>query len=255
MACWRVRARIPESFSGIVATSLAMLLAVAIAGIFGAIGITGALIVSLGSALIATVGEAGATPAPIEPKPASKPRKRVRPVVRVARSPAGAWQWAARITAFAVAAVAFLWGFAELRASRAASAAQTWMTAAPDRAVPAAEVAVTLGPHEDRMWRMLAECLLWRSTASGSPLGDVSDAAAAARRAVALEPARAENHVILARALGAREGLGDTLARAQRIGIILFGSRVDFFVPDGAEVLVKPGDKVRAGRTGLARWK
>jgi len=48
---------------------------------------------------------------------------------------------------------------------------------------------------------------------------------------------------------------GDTLARAQRIGIILFGSRVDFFVPDGAEVLVKPGDKVRAGRTGLARWK
>ncbi len=48
---------------------------------------------------------------------------------------------------------------------------------------------------------------------------------------------------------------GDALARAQRIGIILFGSRVDFFVPDGAEVLVKPGDKVRAGRTELARWK
>jgi phosphatidylserine decarboxylase len=48
---------------------------------------------------------------------------------------------------------------------------------------------------------------------------------------------------------------GETLVRAQRIGIILFGSRVDFFVPDGAELLVKPGDKVRAGRTGLARWK
>lgn len=48
---------------------------------------------------------------------------------------------------------------------------------------------------------------------------------------------------------------GERLARGQRIGIILFGSRVDFFVPDGAEVLVKTGDKVKAGRTGLARWK
>ena len=27
--------------------------------------------------------------------------------------------------------------------------------------------------------------------------------------------------------------------RGQRIGMILFGSRVDLFVPDGAEVLVK----------------
>jgi phosphatidylserine decarboxylase len=48
---------------------------------------------------------------------------------------------------------------------------------------------------------------------------------------------------------------GDRLARGQRIGIILFGSRVDFFVPDGAEVLVKDGDKVKAGLTSLARWK
>ena len=41
---------------------------------------------------------------------------------------------------------------------------------------------------------------------------------------------------------------------AQRIGIILFGSRVDLFVPDGAEVLVRKGEKVRAGLTGLAQW-
>jgi phosphatidylserine decarboxylase len=47
---------------------------------------------------------------------------------------------------------------------------------------------------------------------------------------------------------------GDRLARGQRIGIILFGSRVDLFVPDGAEVSVKAGDKVKAGKTGLARW-
>ena len=49
--------------------------------------------------------------------------------------------------------------------------------------------------------------------------------------------------------------LEEDLARAQRIGLIRFGSRVDLFVPDGAEILVKRGDKVSAGHTGLARWK
>jgi hypothetical protein len=29
---------------------------------------------------------------------------------------------------------------------------------------------------------------------------------------------------------------------------------VDLFVPDGADVLVKPGDKLKAGRTAIARW-
>jgi phosphatidylserine decarboxylase len=48
--------------------------------------------------------------------------------------------------------------------------------------------------------------------------------------------------------------VGDTLERGQRIGLIRFGSRVDLFVPDGAEVLVKPGDKLKAGRTAVARW-
>lgn len=48
--------------------------------------------------------------------------------------------------------------------------------------------------------------------------------------------------------------LGDELARGQRIGLIKFGSRVDLFVPDAAEVLVKPGDKLKAGCTAIARW-
>jgi phosphatidylserine decarboxylase len=59
---------------------------------------------------------------------------------------------------------------------------------------------------------------------------------------------------VLARRIVFYPRTGDRLARAQRIGIILFGSRVDLFVPDGAEVLVKPGDKVKAGQTGVARW-
>jgi len=48
--------------------------------------------------------------------------------------------------------------------------------------------------------------------------------------------------------------VGDELARGQRIGLIRFGSRVDLFLPDGSEPLVKPGDKVKAGRTPVARW-
>ncbi|MGH9318169.1 MAG: phosphatidylserine decarboxylase [Thermoanaerobaculia bacterium] len=48
---------------------------------------------------------------------------------------------------------------------------------------------------------------------------------------------------------------GQRLRRGQRVGLILFGSRVDLFVPDEAEVLVSRGEKVLAGQTGLARWK
>ena len=48
--------------------------------------------------------------------------------------------------------------------------------------------------------------------------------------------------------------VGDQLERGQRIGLIRFGSRVDLFVPDGAEVLVVRGDKLKAGRTAIARW-
>jgi phosphatidylserine decarboxylase len=48
--------------------------------------------------------------------------------------------------------------------------------------------------------------------------------------------------------------VGDQVVRGQRIGLIKFGSRVDLFVPDGAEVLVKKGDKLKAGRTAIVRW-
>jgi hypothetical protein len=37
--------------------------------------------------------------------------------------------------------------------------------------------------------------------------------------------------------------------------MIRLGSRVDLFLPDDAEVLIKRGDKVRAGKTPVARWK
>jgi phosphatidylserine decarboxylase len=48
--------------------------------------------------------------------------------------------------------------------------------------------------------------------------------------------------------------VGDELVRGNRIGLIKFGSRVDVFLPDGAEVLVREGDKLKAGRSAVARW-
>jgi phosphatidylserine decarboxylase len=44
---------------------------------------------------------------------------------------------------------------------------------------------------------------------------------------------------------------GDELIRGSRFGLIRFGSRVDLYLPLETEVLIKEGDKVRAGETVL----
>lgn len=44
---------------------------------------------------------------------------------------------------------------------------------------------------------------------------------------------------------------GDEVARGKRFGLIRFGSRVDLYLPLETEVLIKEGDKVRAGETVL----
>ena len=48
--------------------------------------------------------------------------------------------------------------------------------------------------------------------------------------------------------------MGDELRRGERIGLIKFGSRVDLFLPDDAEVLVTKGQKLKAGQSAVARW-
>lgn len=48
--------------------------------------------------------------------------------------------------------------------------------------------------------------------------------------------------------------VGQELARGERIGIIKFGSRVDLFLPDNSELLVRKGQKLKAGQSGVARW-
>jgi phosphatidylserine decarboxylase len=46
---------------------------------------------------------------------------------------------------------------------------------------------------------------------------------------------------------------GDAVQQGQEFGFIKFGSRVDVFLPVGAEVLVKKDQKTKAGITALAR--
>ena len=47
---------------------------------------------------------------------------------------------------------------------------------------------------------------------------------------------------------------GERVWRGNRFGIIRFGSRVDVYLPAGANVLVKEGQNVRAGETLLAEF-
>ena len=47
---------------------------------------------------------------------------------------------------------------------------------------------------------------------------------------------------------------GDTLVLGERIGLIRFGSRMDVWLPEGAEVVVQPGQHVSAGESVVARW-
>jgi phosphatidylserine decarboxylase len=47
-------------------------------------------------------------------------------------------------------------------------------------------------------------------------------------------------------------GPGDRVRRGERFGMIMFGSRVDFFLPADVKPLVKPGDRVHAGATVVA---
>ncbi len=48
---------------------------------------------------------------------------------------------------------------------------------------------------------------------------------------------------------------GQSLMKGERLGMICFGSRVDLYLPLGAEILVKVGEKVKAGSSVVASWR
>ena len=57
---------------------------------------------------------------------------------------------------------------------------------------------------------------------------------------------------ILARRIVCRLKLNDQLVRGERIGLIMFGSRVDIYIPNNLKSLVRAGQRVKAGLTEIA---
>ena len=60
---------------------------------------------------------------------------------------------------------------------------------------------------------------------------------------------------LIARRIVCWPGLGDQVLQAERFGMIRFGSRMDVYVPEDAEVMVSMGQHVYAGETVLCRLK
>ena len=58
---------------------------------------------------------------------------------------------------------------------------------------------------------------------------------------------------VLARRIICHVNEGEKLERGQRLGLIMFGSRVDLYLPEEAEVEVNLGDRVKGGKTVIAR--
>jgi phosphatidylserine decarboxylase len=59
---------------------------------------------------------------------------------------------------------------------------------------------------------------------------------------------------LIARRIITDHPVGAEVRQGQRLGMIRFGSRVDLFLPRGARVLVREGDKTRVGLTLVAQW-
>jgi phosphatidylserine decarboxylase len=59
---------------------------------------------------------------------------------------------------------------------------------------------------------------------------------------------------LIARRVVSWKKAGEQVARGERIGLVRFGSRVDVWLPKGAEILVKVGENVKGGSSLIARW-
>jgi phosphatidylserine decarboxylase len=59
---------------------------------------------------------------------------------------------------------------------------------------------------------------------------------------------------VLARRIVCRVRQGDRLERGERFGLIMFGSRLDVYLPRGSRVDVVEGQRVRGGETVIGRF-
>jgi phosphatidylserine decarboxylase len=60
---------------------------------------------------------------------------------------------------------------------------------------------------------------------------------------------------LIARRIVGWADTGAKLAKGERLGMIRFGSRVELFLPPGAQIVAKVGDYAKGGETILARRK
>ena len=59
---------------------------------------------------------------------------------------------------------------------------------------------------------------------------------------------------LLARRIVPAVTAGDVLAKGAPFGMICFGSRVDLYLPQNCDIMVRVGDRVKAGESIVARW-
>jgi phosphatidylserine decarboxylase len=50
------------------------------------------------------------------------------------------------------------------------------------------------------------------------------------------------------------KNVGEMVSLGERVGMIRFGSRVDVWLPAGAQVVVRRGQSVKGGASILAKW-
>lgn len=60
---------------------------------------------------------------------------------------------------------------------------------------------------------------------------------------------------MIARRIICRVQTGERVSRGERYGLIRFGSRCDFYLPDNVDVLVKAGDRVAGARTVIGVFR
>jgi len=60
---------------------------------------------------------------------------------------------------------------------------------------------------------------------------------------------------VLARRIVCRSKAGDFLARGERFGLIMFGSRTDIYLPQGCRIEATEGQRVKGGETIIGRFQ
>jgi len=204
-----------------------------VTGLFGAIGVSGALIgaLCLGSVGgMAERGPGGPSPADVPPLPAARRRGRPARGASVGGASSEAAERrrvesilpGARWAAGALVAASALWAWIDLSAARdfrsALDAFGGGDPAAYARAADDARRAVRLDPLDDSLENLRARVLVALATLVRARRDQAralaGEARAAATRAIALAPLRASNHFTLSRALYLEVQLGDTTAAA-----------------------------------------